>query len=298
MMNHVKAKVLGAGLLLIASLAAADDCSQSEQFYQLANKAGGEKDFETAAEWLNKSVDLCAGYRNWHLLGRAEQKLGHLDKSLNAYEQAVHFAANDNEKANAIGRYGQVLALNGQRQEAANMLHAARQLHSQPAPEWMTSQAKELDLSLAENPVSAEQIKRGLASRHYGLLSVPTKSDTRISSVPIPSVNIRINFIYNSSQVDDFSKQNVSALASALSDDAYNDRQFLLIGHSDARGKSEYNRDLSLDRAEAIRDMLVAIEPGLEGRLDTTGYGESKPLYYGNTDEDYRLNRRLEVVVE
>lgn len=290
--------VLSAGLLMMAGGASANNCDQSQQFYQLATKAGSQKDFETAAQWLSKSVDLCAGYRNWHLLGRAEQKLGRLDEALNAYEQAVHYAANDNEKANSIGRYGQVLALNGQRQEAANMLHAARGMHNQPAPEWMTSQAKELDNSLAENPVSAEQVKRGLASRHYGLIDVPTKEAPESVAARTASVNIRINFDYNSIEVDDFSRQNISALAHALSDSSYSDRQFLLIGHSDARGDSGYNRELSLERAQAIKDMLVSIEPGLEGRLATTGYGESNPLYDGNTEEDYRLNRRLEVMVE
>ncbi|MCA9580098.1 MAG: OmpA family protein, partial [Myxococcales bacterium] len=70
-------------------------------------------------------------------------------------------------------------------------------------------------------------------------------------------------------------------------------------GHADGSGSDAYNRDLSLRRAEAIRDWLV--EHGVDPeRLRVAARGESAPVE-GNDDETGReQNRRarFRVVME
>jgi len=268
----------------------AANCDDSNKFYELAKKAGGKQDFETASKWLNKSVARCGQYRNFHLLGRSEQKLGRLEQALSAYKQAEVLAVTDNQRANTVARYGEVLALNGQRQEALTMLQAARSMHSRPVPEWMTVAAKALDMSLSEKPMTKDQIKRGLGTQRFGLMAT--------AMAVKPSVDVRLNFEYNSSNLDDFSRQNITALAEALSDSSYEGTRFKLVGHSDVRGDTAYNRKLSLSRANTVKTMLLQINPELTDRISTAGAGEEQPLYWGDTDEDHRLNRRLQVLIE
>lgn len=71
--------------------------------------------------------------------------------------------------------------------------------------------------------------------------------------------------------------------------------KFLIEGHTDSTGDDATNQQLSVDRAEAVKAWLV--NSGIAGdRLETVGFGESKPVA-SNDSEDGRLqNRRVEVV--
>ncbi len=69
-----------------------------------------------------------------------------------------------------------------------------------------------------------------------------------------------------------------------------------ISGHTDSRGSDEYNLDLSLRRAEAVRDYLISRGIQKE-RLQTDGKGASKPLTDGNDEESLALNRRTELRV-
>lgn len=69
--------------------------------------------------------------------------------------------------------------------------------------------------------------------------------------------------------------------------------KIILIGHTDNVGAAEYNQLLSERRANAIRDFLVS--NGIEqNRIQTKGYGSSRPLVDEKNDSDRRQNRRVE----
>ena len=112
-----------------------------------------------------------------------------------------------------------------------------------------------------------------------------------------PSINVRINFQYNSEVLEADSIANVRVLADALAQAVFNGKTFTLTGHSDVRGEPAYNQALSERRARAIEQQLVSLAPALGGRLRSEGAGESCPLYPGTSEREHRLNRRLEVVV-
>jgi len=67
-------------------------------------------------------------------------------------------------------------------------------------------------------------------------------------------------------------------------------------GHADATGSREKNQELSNQRAEAVKRYLIqsGIEPN---RLQTMGYGDSRPIADNSTDEGRKLNRRIEFVI-
>jgi OOP family OmpA-OmpF porin len=64
-------------------------------------------------------------------------------------------------------------------------------------------------------------------------------------------------------------------------------------GHTDNRGKADYNRDLSQRRADAVRDYFVArgIKPE---RLTSVGYGLDRPIADNDSEYGRSKNRRTE----
>jgi OOP family OmpA-OmpF porin len=77
----------------------------------------------------------------------------------------------------------------------------------------------------------------------------------------------------------------------------YDDRQVLIIGHSDAVGDAAYNKQLSERRAGLVKQFFID-NFELEGdRLSTQGWGESRPIASNATPEGRRANRRVEVLI-
>ncbi len=67
-------------------------------------------------------------------------------------------------------------------------------------------------------------------------------------------------------------------------------------GHTDNIGSDDFNMKLSEKRAQAVKDYLVkqGIDPS---RLETKGFGESRPIDSNDTDLGRARNRRIEFVV-
>ncbi len=66
-----------------------------------------------------------------------------------------------------------------------------------------------------------------------------------------------------------------------------------IAGHADATGPDAYNMTLSEWRAKAVSKYLV--EKGIDsGRINTTFFGETKPIESNDTKEGRRKNRRVE----
>ncbi len=74
---------------------------------------------------------------------------------------------------------------------------------------------------------------------------------------------------------------------------------FTIEGHSDSFGSAGYNQTLSERRAESVKNWLVAdmqIDPN---RIQTRGFGSTKPLApTAGTVDEQRLNRRVEIVIK
>lgn len=98
-----------------------------------------------------------------------------------------------------------------------------------------------------------------------------------------------------SSVLDDKSRAALDAIASALARDP--SIRVLEVGvHTDARGASDYNLRVSGERAQAIREALLArgVAPS---RVAARGYGEERPLCSEPSPACFARNRRIELRV-
>lgn len=91
----------------------------------------------------------------------------------------------------------------------------------------------------------------------------------------------------------------ISSGSDAILDQAYNtmvnnpDIIVEISGHTDSRGGYEMNMNLSKNRADAVKEWLVA--KGISAsRIETAGYGPNNPIASNDTEEGRYKNRRIE----
>lgn len=103
-----------------------------------------------------------------------------------------------------------------------------------------------------------------------------------------------ILFDFDKASIRPNSKPQLDEIAAFLK--AHPELKVLIVGHTDAKGALEYNRDLSLQRAQAVVEALAA-ENGIDrGRLTAVGIGMAAPVATNRTEEGRARNRRVEIV--
>lgn len=71
-------------------------------------------------------------------------------------------------------------------------------------------------------------------------------------------------------------------------------RVIRLEGHADDRGTREYNLALGERRAKSVADYMV-LQGVSRSQIETISYGEEKPVAFGQNEQAYALNRRVEL---
>ncbi len=77
----------------------------------------------------------------------------------------------------------------------------------------------------------------------------------------------------------------------------YESTAVLIAGHTDSTGSAEFNQQLSVNRANSVRDALMS-RGVIAERLIPTGYGESMPIADNNSETGRQLNRRVEITLQ
>lgn len=309
---------------------AAQNCTDGslDSYMQEVATAGAAANEAVAT--LESAAANCDSPEYWQALGDAQRLLSEAtpadsnlgQKALEAYGNAFSTArAEQDDKAGATAaRAIADLGLeNGDPLKAQNWLVVADRLDPDH-PELPELQSR---LDAARDQLSANEIDTGL-SQTRGIGTVNSLLGGKVSSnafwdpedesagggatvtgsvtAPITAatgevtIDIPIRFDSNSTELTGETAENVRNLAAVLSTKSVESR-VALTGHADVRGDADYNQVLSLARAEAIRDLLISAEPGLEGRIDAIGAGETSPIDLGDSPRSHANNRRLEVSV-
>ena len=108
------------------------------------------------------------------------------------------------------------------------------------------------------------------------------------------SVNIYINFAYNSADLTSDARITLDGLGNALRDPRLAAFSFVIAGHTDAKGGVDFNQNLSERRAGAVRDYLITHFGIAAARLTAKGYGKSQLLDPARPEDG--VNRRVQVI--
>jgi outer membrane protein OmpA-like peptidoglycan-associated protein len=103
-----------------------------------------------------------------------------------------------------------------------------------------------------------------------------------------------ITFATGSAALNDRSRRVIGQLAKSLN--RYPSSYIDVIGHTDSTGSSQFNKQLSIQRAQAVENALIRrnVNPA---RIRSAGRGETQPIASNATPEGRALNRRVDVYI-
>lgn len=111
----------------------------------------------------------------------------------------------------------------------------------------------------------------------------------RSQDVLIATLRGETYFDHNSALLKSGGYNEISRVAAVLQ--RYPQTRIRVAGHTDTSGPESYNQQLSIQRAEAVRDAMIqqGVDPG---RIVPVGFGESQPI-----SSDFAMNRRVEITI-
>ncbi|MGV3588979.1 MAG: OmpA family protein [Adhaeribacter sp.] len=115
---------------------------------------------------------------------------------------------------------------------------------------------------------------------------------TSVIDYSLPLIFKNIEFEEKSAQVKPSMEGILDRIVLFLAD--HPDFKLKISGHTDTSGDPDFNLDLSQKRADAIKKYIMSKGKFTESRIEAWGYGSSEPLKEENTEEDRRINRRVE----
>ena len=112
--------------------------------------------------------------------------------------------------------------------------------------------------------------------------------------------NYTINLIYarfdfNSTRLTAKLKKEIDKNISLFIEDDKN--TYTIIGHSDRKGTSKIRREISIKRAEIVKDYIVSryyIDPG---KIRCRGKGATDPIVQENSKQAMAMNRRITIII-
>lgn len=172
----------------------------------------------------------------------------------------------------------------------------AKELGRQAAEAYWACNNDEASRLLAEARRLANEAKLcGPAARPYVAPYVapvpqPAPAPERIS------MTLNVEFDFDKSDVKPKYHDDIGKLAQFMGQ--YPGTTTVIEGHTDNRGKYDYNISLSERRAESVKSYLVEKFDVDSSRISTRGYGYTKPVASNDTDEGRQRNRRIDAMIE
>ncbi len=118
----------------------------------------------------------------------------------------------------------------------------------------------------------------------------PAPAPMPVEKQVIQTYELKVQFEFDKSEIKSAYEPQFQEIAQVLKENP--DVSLRVEGHTCWIGTEQYNEGLSQRRADAVKEKFVR-DYGIEaGRIETIGYGESRPIADNKTREGRRLNRR------
>jgi peptidoglycan-associated lipoprotein len=165
-----------------------------------------------------------------------------------------------------------------------------------------------LGLAVLAAACSSEPTKNVAPVTDRGSANPPSTSNgTGSTTQPADNANVQGNplrdpgsilskrsvyFDFDSNVVKDEFRGMVQAHARYMTD--HRDARARIEGNCDERGSREYNLALGQRRAEAVKKIMTVLG-AQDARIETTSYGEEKPVDTGHDEAAWAKNRRADI---
>ena len=123
---------------------------------------------------------------------------------------------------------------------------------------------------------------------------IPDAKVERVGEGIVVEFNNEILFGFDRYDLTPQAQANLRELANVLK--TYPDTDIEIQGHTDSKGTDSYNLDLSIKRADAVKNYLSA-QKIARNRMNVVGYGEAYPEYDNSTEQGRSMNRRVEFMI-
>lgn len=182
-------------------------------------------------------------------------------------------------------------AQEAKRQAELAQLEARAAREGQVSAEQQAQQAQQQAAQARESMESSQRTAEQAAERERLLQQQLGAKETERGLV------LTLNdllFENNKAQLQAGGSRSIDRVAAALRQ--YPERRIKIEGFTDSVGDDDYNRRLSEQRAQAVRQALV--DKGVAAnRIDIQGYGEEYPVATNATAAGRQLNRRVEIII-
>ncbi len=121
-----------------------------------------------------------------------------------------------------------------------------------------------------------------------------TKLAVIVADKKLPSIDIPIQFEFDSAKITFDAYKQVEALANALKNPKLAKTRVSVNGYTDAKGTDQHNHVLSEERAASVQEALINEFGIAPDRLVAVGFGEEG--LKAPDDPEGAVNRRVEVV--
>ena len=294
------AALLGAAYPALAPAALAEDCGEAAMLFEQSRRTAGDAD-----RLLSRAVRLCPRHAEaLNDLGRARERQGRLDEAEALYRRAleadpenpaphaglgdVRFEQEDYD--GAISHYETFL----KHLRSAQRLGGARDLAGDEGRYREKLSLARRRAASSGSALTAAEIARGLTTVVVSSTGARGGADTHYKDRA--HIDVPIYFDSGSTRISRRSQAQLGQIARALRGRALRRIRIRIDGHTDSRGSAAYNQTLSERRAESVKRALVEEHRISRERLETAGFGESRPVKRNDTAAGRAANRRVTFV--
>jgi outer membrane protein OmpA-like peptidoglycan-associated protein len=177
---------------------------------------------------------------------------------------------------------------------------------------WLLSRNRNTESDVQAMRNDAETVENSVST---GAADMWRDVDLNVPKVNYPEVNInssdfevrgndkysvysmgeKLLFDTDKATIRSDAKQNMDKIVASINQ-RYGNGQIRIYGHADARADAQHNKELSEQRAEAVKNWLVSNANIDASRISIHPMGESDPVASNQTKSGQQQNRRVEIV--